>query len=169
MFHSRNVITLCIVILSFVFSVVARNASAQENDPCLRMQSQAEMNDCEAEQYAKVDAELNSVYKQLTSKYKSDPQLVKALKLAQESWLRFRDADLASFYYQKDKLGAYGSVYPTCRSRAVIRLTVERTKELKQMLNPKEGDVCAFAAAPPSAQVDNLAKPAASRSYLRKQ
>src|SRR6185437_4634824 len=92
--------------------------------------------------------ELNAVYRQLISAYKSDAEFVAKLRLAQESWLKFRDADVTCFYYQKDKVAAYGSVYPTCRSRALTHLTVERTNELKQMLNPEEGDVCAFQAAP---------------------
>jgi len=114
--------------------LVARGASAQESDACIGMQAQAEMNACEAEQYAKADVELNAVYRQLISAYKSDAEFVAKLRLAQESWLKFRDADVTCFYYQKDKVAAYGSVYPTCRSRALTHLTVERTNELKQML-----------------------------------
>ena len=149
MLHSRKMFALCVV---FFGLLVARGVSAQENDPCLGMQSQAEMNACAADQYAKADAELNAVYKQLMAKYKSDAEFVAKLRLAQENWLKFRDADLTCFYYQKDKVAAYGSVYPTCRSRALTHLTVERTNELKQMLNPEEGDVCAFRAAPEPAQ-----------------
>jgi uncharacterized protein YecT (DUF1311 family) len=149
MLHARKRFALCVVIFGLL---VARGASAQENDPCLGMQSQAEMNACEADQYSKADAELNAVYRQLISKYKSDIEFVAKLKLAQESWLKFRDADVTCFYYQKDKLAAYGSVYPTCRAQAMTRLTRDRTKELKQMLNPEEGDVCAFVAAQQPAQ-----------------
>lgn len=149
MIHTRKMFALCVVIFGVL---VARGASAQESDPCLGMQAQAEMNACEAEQYAKADAELNAVYRQLISTYKSDAEFVAKLRLAQESWLKFRDADVTCFYYQKDKVAAYGSVYPTCRSQALTHLTVERTNELKQMLNPEEGDVCAFRAAPEPAQ-----------------
>jgi uncharacterized protein YecT (DUF1311 family) len=140
---------LCVVVFGLL---VARGVSAQENDPCLGMQSQAAMNACEADQYAKADAELNRVYQQLISKHRADAEFVAKLRLAQESWLKFRDADLTSFYYQQNKLVAYGSVYPTCRSRALTHLTVERTNELKQMLNPEEGDVCAFQVTPEPAQ-----------------
>jgi uncharacterized protein YecT (DUF1311 family) len=135
---------LCVVIVGLL---AARGVFAQENDPCLGMQSQAGMNACEADEYAKADSELNAVYKQLISKYKPDVEFVQKLRVAQESWLKFRDADVTCFYYQKDKVAAYGSVYPTCRSRAMVRLTAERTRELRQMLDPEEGDVCAFAAA----------------------
>jgi len=155
MLQTRKVFALCAVIFGLL---VARGASGQEIDPCLSMQSQAEMNGCEADQYAKADTELNAVYKQLISKYESNAEFVGKLRQAQDSWLKFRDADVTCFYYQKDKMAAYGSVYPTCRSRAMTRLTVERTKELKQMLDPEEGDVCAFEAARGPAQESNPKK-----------
>jgi uncharacterized protein YecT (DUF1311 family) len=129
------------VILGLMY---APGAGAQKNDPCLDMQTQNALNVCEAEQYAKADAELNAVYRQLISTYKSDSEFVTKLRLAQASWLKFRDADLASLYYKKDKLAEYGSVYPMCKSMVLTNLTVERTKELKAMLNPEEGDTCAF-------------------------
>lgn len=149
MVQVRRVFALCVVICGLL---VARASSAQESDPCLGIQAQAEMNSCEADQYVKADAELNVAYKQLLTKFKANIELLGKLRLAQESWLKFRDADLTCFYYQKDKVAAYGSVYPTCRSRALTHLTVERTNELKQMLNPEEGDVCAFRAAQELAQ-----------------
>jgi|ERR1700690_250450 uncharacterized protein YecT (DUF1311 family) len=155
MFHTRKLFVLGGVISGLL---IAWTASAQGNDPCLSMQSQAEMNACEADKYAKADDQLNAVYRQLISKYKPDAEFVEKLRLAQESWLKFRDADVACRYYQKDKLAAYGSVYPTCRSRVMTRLTVQRTSELAQMLNTEEGDVCAFVAAQKPAQADEPTK-----------
>ena len=143
MLHTRKMFVLCIVVFGLL---IVRDVFAQENAPCLGIQSQAAMNACEADQYAKADAELNAIYQQLISKYKADAEFAAKLRLAQESWLKFRDADLTCFYYQKDKVAAYGSVYPTCRSRALTHLTVERTNELEQMLNPEEGDLCSFRA-----------------------
>jgi uncharacterized protein YecT (DUF1311 family) len=137
-------VSLSNVILSIVLLAVARDASAQKSDPCFSKFTQSEMNSCEFAQYAKVDAELNSIYGKLIAKYKSDDEFLKKLKIAQESWLKFRDADLASLYHQENKPGAYGSVHPMCKAMELIRLTNERAKELKEMLNPEEGDVCAF-------------------------
>ena len=144
MLRTKKVVSLSSVILNVVILVVARDASPQKSDPCFSKDTQSEMNSCEFAQYAKVDAELNSVYLKLMAKYKSDDEFVKRLKIAQESWLKFRDADLASLYYQENKPGAYGSVHPMCKALELIRLTNERVKELKEMLNPEEGDVCAF-------------------------
>jgi uncharacterized protein YecT (DUF1311 family) len=144
MFKTRKVISLISLILSIVVLSAARDASAQKNDPCFSKRTQSEMNSCEFAQYAIVDAELNSVYGKLIAKYKSNDEFVKKLRIAQESWLKFRDADLSSLYYQENIPGAYGSVHPMCKALELIRLTNERVKELKEMLSPEEGDVCAF-------------------------
>ena len=144
MLNTRKILVLCGAI--FVL-LIARGTSSQENDSCFEKRTQTEMNVCEADQAKKADTELNAVYTQLIAKNKSDAEFVQKLTFAQESWLKFREADLDFRYYQKDKLRACGSVYPFCRSLAFIDLTVERTKELKEMLNPQEGDVCGFASA----------------------
>jgi uncharacterized protein YecT (DUF1311 family) len=144
MLHTKRIVSLSRVILCIFVLAVARNASAQKSDPCFSKHTQSEMNSCEFAQYAKVDAELNSVYRKLIAKYKSDDEFVKKLRIAQESWLKFRNDDLASLYYQENIPGAYGSVHPMCKALDLIRLTDERVKELKEMLNPEEGDVCAF-------------------------
>ena len=146
MARTLKVIRRCGLLLGLCTVLLATYASAQQDDRCLDMRSQNEMNACEAEQYQKADTDLNQTYRALLSKYKSDAQFVEKLRLAQEAWLKFRDAYLDSIYYQKDKLQAYGSVYPTCRAILLTRLTIERTKELRQMLNPEEGDVCGFSA-----------------------
>jgi len=146
MLRAQKKITLCGLILVIPLFLAARRVPPQGTDPCLKMQAQSEMNACEADRYAKVDADLNSIYKQVLSKYKSNTEFVEKLRIAQENWLKFRDADITCLYYQEDKLAVYGSVYPTCRSQALIHLTMERTQELKRMLNPEEGDVCAFQA-----------------------
>jgi len=144
MLRTQKVIVLGSVIFSLVSILDARNAATQEKDPCLNAQTQLALNDCAADQYAKADDELNAVYKQLIAKHKSDAVFVKKLRFAQESWLKFRDAHLASLYYQEGIPGVYGSVHPMCKSEVLTALTVERTKVLKEMLNPVEGDVCAF-------------------------
>ena len=126
--------------------LLTKNVEAQQHDQCLDMKSQNEMNTCEADQYQKADIDLNQTYRELISKHKSNVQFLEKLKLAQQAWLKFRDAYVDSIYYQKDKLQAYGSVYPTCKAILLTRLTIERTRELRQMLNPEEGDVCGFAA-----------------------
>lgn len=126
---------------------------AQQRDPCLDRQTQSEMNSCEATRYARADALMNHAYRELLSQFKTQTNFISKLKAAQSTWLRFRAADVDSFFPAKDKIGTYGSVYPMCQSLMLTELTEARTSELKMMLNHNESDVCGFAAvAPGSAQ-----------------
>lgn len=122
-------------------------SSAQQRDRCLDRKTQSEMNSCEAERYARADALMNHTYRELLSQFKAQTDFIAKLTAAQATWLKFRRADIDSFFYAKDKIGTYGSVYPMCRSLLLIHLTGARTSELKTMLNHDESDVCGFAAA----------------------
>lgn len=136
--------------------LLTKNVEAQQHDQCLDMKSQNEMDTCESERYQKADTDLNQAYREVVSKYKPDPQFLQKLKVAQQAWLKFRDAYVESIYYQTDKVQAYGSAYPMCRAILLTRLTIERTRELRQMLDPVEGDVCGFAASEISSRDDKL-------------
>ena len=130
--------------LGVAVALISGNCWAQQKDPCLNKQTQGELNACESEQYGKADVELNRVYQELLAKYSSHKEFISKLRAAEEAWIKFRDADLDSYYYAKNKLAVYGSAYPMCRAISLTQLTLERTKELRQMLNPNEDDVCGF-------------------------
>ncbi|MGH9775046.1 MAG: lysozyme inhibitor LprI family protein [Candidatus Acidiferrales bacterium] len=127
------------------------NCYAQSADPCFDKKTQGEMNDCEVKSYRKADGQLNEIFQKLLAKYAADKQFIEKLRLAEEAWVRFRDTVIESHYSAQDKLAVYGSVWPMCYALELTELTVERTKELKLMLSPFEGDVCGFYAQVPSA------------------
>jgi uncharacterized protein YecT (DUF1311 family) len=134
------------LLLSLIF-IIPVSLLAQERsvsaDPCLeKASSQAELNTCASDAFSKADAELNQVYQQLLKKYAGDNALLRRLRLAQQAWLRFRDADVNALYPEPQT--GQGSVNPMCRAMEMARLTIERTEELKRLLNPREGDVCPF-------------------------
>jgi uncharacterized protein YecT (DUF1311 family) len=113
----------------------------RQNDPCFdKATTQSDLTTCATEGLKKADAELNLVYRQLLKKYAARKNLITKLKLAEEAWVKFRDAHIESLYSESDE----GSVYPMCKAMELTRLTVERTKALKNMLDHQEGDVCAF-------------------------
>lgn len=105
-------------------------------------QTQADLNECGNNDYQSADDELNRTYQQLLKKAASDPIAVRKIQAAQRTWIAFRDAQLAALFPAEDKQRDYGTVFPMCASLALADLTRERTKMLKQMLNPVEGDVC---------------------------
>jgi uncharacterized protein YecT (DUF1311 family) len=105
-------------------------------------QTQLEMNTEASTEYQKADKELNSTYKKILKEYSTDLVFIKNLKIAQNIWIKFRDAEVNMKYPQKEP-GYYGSIFPTCWNTYMAELTKKRTKELKLWLTGiTEGDIC---------------------------
>ncbi len=132
------------LIIGLGIALSLKAAVAQKPDSCGNLQTQMEMNNCEADRANDADADMNRLYKKLLVKYRSDAEFLKKLRLAQLAWRRFRDAQMNSLYYLKGKPGVYGSVFPMCWAMESAQLTTERIKELTYILDPEEGDVCCF-------------------------
>ncbi|TKG97028.1 DUF1311 domain-containing protein [Puteibacter caeruleilacunae] len=98
-------------------------------------QTQSEMTRAASEKYLKADKELNNVYKQIQKEYISDTIFIKKLKIAQQLWIKFRDAELDMKFPEPNKR-LYGSMYSMCASGYLEKLTKERTKRLKEWLQP---------------------------------
>ena len=98
---------------------------------------QATMNQCAAQQNVAADKELNTLYQQITSRLKSNPDSKKQLVSAQRAWVAFRDAEC--------KFSASGveggSVYPLIYSNCVTELTRARVATFKTYLKCQEGDL----------------------------
>lgn len=96
----------------------------------------------DANQYAKAEKEINTVYQKILSEYSSDKEFIKNLKASQRLWIQFRDAEIKARYPNQTP-GYYGSVYASCVSGLKTQLTNERVKTLKLWLTGiQEGDVC---------------------------
>ena len=105
-------------------------------------QNQSEMNREAVESYQKAEKELNSTYKKVLEKYKSDTIFIDNLRTAQGVWIKFKDAEL-ELKYPKRGPGHYGSVLPMCKALYLAILTEKRIETLNNILkDPQEGDVC---------------------------
>jgi uncharacterized protein YecT (DUF1311 family) len=104
---------------------------------CDNATDQATMNQCASQQHAAADKELNTLYQQITTRLKGDPDRKKLLLGAQRSWIAFRDAEC--------KFSASGveggSVYPLIYSNCVTELTKARVETFKTYLKCQEGDL----------------------------
>ena len=106
-------------------------------------QTQSEMNITANQKYIKADKELNQVYSQILKDYKDDLVFISKLKIAQNLWIKFRDAEMNAIFPEIDKQLNYGSVFPMCWSSHLTRLTKERIKTLKiWQTGIEEGEVC---------------------------
>lgn len=104
-------------------------------------QTQTAMNFTAAANFKKADLALNAVYHKIFSEYRSDTSFLKNLKISQNIWVKFRDAEMLVRYPGS---GDYGSVQPMCWAMYKTELTESRTKALQLWLSGiEEGDVCA--------------------------
>lgn len=106
-------------------------------------QTQSEMNQNANQDFIKADKELNQVYKRILNDYKADTLFLSKLKIAQNLWIKFRDAEMNALFPEEETQTNYGSVFPMCWSMHMANLTNERIKTLKRWVNGvEEGDVC---------------------------
>ena len=101
--------------IAIVFSLIMSVLSFAQN--------QTEMNIDSYKQYLKVDKELNVVYQKVLKKYSTDKVFLKKLKIAQNLWIKFRDAEAEAKYPAEDKKYEYGSVFPVCYNSFMEDLT----------------------------------------------
>lgn len=128
MFKTKSLTTL-FCILSFTLSSFS--------------QTPTEINQIENEEYMKADANLNRVYKQILSDYKTNSKFIEKLRSSQRLWIKFRDAELEMKFPEEDKRLNYGSMYPMCATNYLAELTKQRTTTLKKWLKPTtEGESC---------------------------
>ncbi|WP_207906825.1 lysozyme inhibitor LprI family protein [Luteibacter rhizovicinus] len=99
--------------------------------------SQSAMNMCADQAYKKTDAELNTVYRQITSRLKDDKEKTKLLLVAQKNWLAFRDAECTF----TTSASAQGSIYPMLVAQCRDGLTRRRIDDLKGYMTCEEGDM----------------------------
>ena len=128
---TKIVFTAAVVLCLLVALGGAAQAQAKKN-PCDNAQTQVEINDCQAREYKKADAALNTVYKQLMTKLEDEGERA-ALKAAQVAWLKFRDSDCEFEAYQNKG----GTIYPLIYDGCLTTLTQQRTKELRELLKDR--------------------------------
>ena len=92
------------------------------------------MNACANKEAARVDAELNDVYRALLSKAESQPEAIAKIKAAERAWIAYRDAYVDAMYPAKDKQAEYGSVYSMEVDLLRARLTKQQVAALKELL-----------------------------------
>ncbi len=97
------------------------------------------MNACASEEAARVDAELNTVYRKLLLKAASQPEAVAKIKASERAWITYRDTYMEAMYPAKDKQAEYGSVYPMEADLLKAKLTRQQVAALEEMLKQYSG------------------------------
>ena len=106
-----------------------------------KAKAQPEINECASKEAARVDAELNEVYRKLLSEAADSPDAVVKIKAAQRAWIAYRDAYIEAMYPAKDKPAEYGSMYPLEVDQLTAKLTRQQETALTELLRQyRSGD-----------------------------
>ena len=115
-----------LLLLTLTFAIgFSSNAAAQ---------TQLEMNDKAAAEFAKADKELNEVYAKVLGVL--DEEAKERLKKSQRAWIAFRDAEAA---FRADAEARGGSMWPLVHEGIRGTLTKERVKMLREYLLEDKG------------------------------
>lgn len=121
--------------LVMVLAVWAGAAAAAED--CTALATQGEMNGCAGRNFAAADADLNTLYRQVTERLAGDAEGLGKLKAAERAWVAFRDAECAFAAMSVEG----GSIYPMILLGCRETMTRERISALRGYLSCEEGDL----------------------------
>lgn len=115
--------------------------AAEEKIQCNPDGNQVELNTCAENDYKVADKELNSTWKQLIKKKKENKLYVEKMKVSQNLWIKFRDAEVEAKFACEDSnmRSCWGSMYPLLRLSVLTSLTKERTKQLQTYMETDQG------------------------------
>ena len=129
--------------LAVVFLIASLPGLAQNSEQYRacndKAKTQGEMNACASEEAARVDAQLNDVYRKLLSQAVSHHEAVAKIKAAERAWIAYRDAYMDAMYPAKDKQAEYGSAYPMEADLLRAKLTERQRTALEELLQQYNG------------------------------
>ena len=129
------------MVLPLVLVLLMGNASATDGIRCNPDGAQIEMNACASDDFEAADKALNSTYSDVLACGAGNRTFIENLKIAQRSWIRFRDTELDSRFPvaagENDRV-VYGSMYPMLYFGEKTRLTKERTAQLRAYIEDEE-------------------------------
>ena len=127
------------IILSFFIGSSSFAQERGKKDPCEKANETGvtvDLVECSLKKLAEADAELNKTYRQLVSKL-GDKKWEMKLRTAQQTWIKFRDANCD---YMSEFSGG-GSAFTFEYNFCLADMTTAREKELQEMLTKiKERD-----------------------------
>jgi len=123
------------VVLFLAFSLSCFAQDSKEYLACnQKAKAQPELNECARQEADRVDAKLNSLYKQLLAKAASDPNDTAKIKGAERAWVAYRDAYIEAMYPAADKQAEYGSEYLMDVALLTAKLTQQHIADLQELL-----------------------------------
>jgi len=102
--------------------------------------TQMAINACASQEADRVDAKLNTIYRQLLAKAAGEQNAVPKIKVAERVWIAYRDAYIEAMYPATDKRTEYGSMYGMDVALLRAKLTHEHLEDIQELLKEYSGD-----------------------------
>ena len=128
-------------LILFILSMLVFSIQAFGEDKIPYAYTQKGMNEAAAQRLKDAEAEMTKAFDDLVMKAGGKIDAIVKLRKTQTAWEAYRDLQLEAYGPSPDR-SSYGSVYPMCFAEVKRELTEARTRELRKMLTPVEGEVC---------------------------
>jgi uncharacterized protein YecT (DUF1311 family) len=127
----------------FLCCLQANAENIVEKDCMEEAKTQIELNHCAALELKKANTSMENTYNKIIEKYSDDTVFIEKLRASQDSWAKYRDAQLDMIFPHNSTPQFYGSIYPLCLQLELTRFTQNRVKVLNRWLTGiEEGDIC---------------------------
>lgn len=119
-------------IIKYILLLMTLFSNLHAEIKCNPYGDQLAMNQCACDEFENANIMLNKTYNELLTLKKKDTPYIKKLKISQEAWLKFRDAEIETIFAceSDDMRICWGSMYNYRYCRAMKKLTENRTKML---------------------------------------
>lgn len=124
-------------VLTALLLGVALSATGAFAEECKKLEKQQELNECYSKQLHHSEQALSEVYKSIEDGFQNRPDVVTALRLAQEAWNLYRDAECLFSASGSAGGSAYSMVLAECKDD----LTRARIAKLNAYSHCPEGDL----------------------------
>jgi uncharacterized protein YecT (DUF1311 family) len=130
---------LCAVLVFSAFPLLSQDSSQLKacNEKAM---TQLAINACASQEADRVDASLNTTYRQLLTKAKSEHNAVPKIKTAERDWIAYRDAYIEATYPATDKRTEYGSMYAMDVALLRAKLTQLHLADIQELLKEYSSD-----------------------------
>jgi uncharacterized protein YecT (DUF1311 family) len=117
-------------------------ANDRDNAESVDQQMQSEPSETACKDLDRAEKELQEIFGQLEEIYLPDNSAWARLQISQDTWERFRTAQLDFLYRDPGSSVGFGSTLPICTCKAALRMTLDRIHQLRRLIEVDPGDPC---------------------------
>ena len=119
-----------LILTLFICSILNAGGSTHK-----KYDTPAQVDQSAYEDFKKAEKKLNIAYNALRKKSRTDQIYFKNLKISQEFWVKFRDAQLNMLFSctHEDKHLCFGNLYEILYYETKAELTIKRAKNLEKL------------------------------------